>query len=480
MKKIYTIVLSVFFFAIVQAQTWNCFPPNQKSYYQFNRWSVTSIDLIVQDSLVVTGLGTKLLFRRAIQNPGAESCRSELFPLCNPNYSPYFLDSLELNSDTLTYIFGNDTVYFLQNVQPGQSWGINPSGLIGITCDSVRSELIFGQLDSVKYFHTLGINPPNQIRQSKRFGFLDFIYFNELGNSLATPYHLAGAQDLSGTYGFQPPQFFDYLPYHVGDILKWDWWHDGSPTWTWSYHFTYHDSITQVSLYQDSLVYEYDRIIVDSGNHVSYWPAQTEKFTRNRFGNLLNSPAGDVGISGFDDNLFSSESFILNSSYYNIGADTVQVNNWIERNFSWFSNDLDSPCTVVQIIDGISPYYLFNTHQGLVQDWEYGQGFNLFTTLIGARINGVVYGDPDIDTGIEGPASSPISIYPNPCVDIVTVKTGNRQYDRFEIHDIFGRLLTTEPCLSDLSRINLSQFPSGVYLLKCIGKNSVTEKIVKY
>src|SRR3989337_1816401 len=93
------------------------------------------------------------------------------------NFDPYFLDSLRINTDTTFYLDQGYNIYFLPNAQVGQSWSFTTFGNITISCDSIVAENIFGQPDSVKYFHTSGAMLNQQIRLSKRFGFLDFVPF---------------------------------------------------------------------------------------------------------------------------------------------------------------------------------------------------------------------------------------------------------------------------------------------------------------
>ncbi len=461
------------------AQDWSCFQPNQKSYYQFSDWQGEAIDLIVQDSSILNGSESTLYFKRKIENPGAESCRDEIFQFFETaNHDPYFLDSLLISTDTTFNLDNGYVIYFLPNAQAGQSWSFTTFGNITISCDSIVAENIFGLPDSVKYFHTSGAMLAQQIRLSKRFGFLDFVpFYNFASTATIRPYHLDGVQDSSSQFGFFPPQFFDYLPYHAGDVLKWDFHHDGSASWSPSFHYTYRDSITQVVIYPDSLVYSFDRIQVDSGNHISYIAGLERTFSRSHFGNLLDSPPNNIGISGNNGGL-NSFGLYFTSPYY-ISPDTVQLSDWIERNFRWTNMNLDTPCIVQEIIGGVSDYYSFNTHQGMVKEEYDGHGFDRIYTLIGARINGVVYGNPYLTVGIPQMKTAYIQIYPNPCTDVLNLNSPTNEYDQIDVIDLCGRAIISLQCNKGMNLINVRDLPSGVYTFQLIGVSIFSQKFVK-
>ncbi len=481
MKKILIIFSLTLIRLSLIAQDWECFPSNQRSYYQFTRYNGEAIDLIVQDSTKIDSASTALYFRRYEVNPGAESCRPELFTyLEQVPYSNYaFIDSLLQVGDTIKYFRYGDTVLFLSKANPGESWSFNTYGLITITCDSIRTDSVFGQVDSVKYFHTAGAMPMHQIRLSRSYGFLDFIpFYYFLSSSGIVPYHLVGLEKNLIQQGFQPPHFFDFLPYHAGDILKWDFHVDGM-LWSPSYHFTYRDSITQVLLFSDSLIYTYDRTKVDSGNNVSVLNSQTMKFTRSNFGNMLDSPPNDLGIFIYDPAYY--ESYIHFASTYNIFPDTILSDNWIERNFQWTNNTLrnDSSCTVVEIIDGIGSAYSFNTHQGMVYENYYGQSNNWLTTLTGAKINGVTYGDPSLSVGINSVRVVDLHLYPNPFRDRLNISINTAEFDYIELIDLYGHLIHSQKWIKGMNQINASGLPAGIYVLRLVGSNTIRSLVLK-
>lgn len=482
MKYISAILFFQLFLFNAFSQGWNCFPPNQKSYYQFSVYQSDEVDLIVQDSTRQDSLGTTLFFRRHELNPGAESCRNELLLFYGFNYYPNqaFIDSAKVLGDTSFYYSVHDTVFFLANAQVGQSWTQTTFGTFTITCDSIISDTLYGQSDSVKYFHSSGAVQVPHISLSKNFGFLNFVPFLYFAwNTPPVLYQLVGLQNSGFQTGFQPPHFLDYLPYHVGDILKWDYFFDGR-FWFPSYHFFYSDSITQVDVYADSLVYYYDRIKLDTGNNVFYIPGQTMKFDRLNFGNLLESPPNDFGLS--DRNPFGqNDPGIYVASAYQIQQDTVLLNSMIERTFNWHSSFIyhDTACVIIEAVDGIQDAYAFNTHQGLVREDYYGQTTDTHYTLVGARINGITYGDPYIHVGIEEQLASTLRIYPNPFDDYLNIEDKYNVWTQLEITDLFGRIIISQSLDGEKQLLNLEGLPVGCYILSLKGDKKTSRLIIK-
>jgi hypothetical protein len=482
MKIIYTILLLLNLTIISKGQTWQCFPENQKSYYQFDGFEGLSIDFVTQDSTVINGSETTLYFKRKIQIPGDSDCTSVLRAYYfNMNYGSLVLDSLTLKFDTVVFNYSS-LCYFLPNAYVGQSWTMHTFGTITITCDSIIAENIFGSSDSVKYYHTTGAINGKIIRLSKTFGFIDYIPFIYLCNNWSfAMMHLIGASNTNGQYGFQSPQFLDYLPYHAGDLLKWDLFIDGSSTWSPSYHFTFYDSITQVISFTDSMIINYDRIAVDSGNNISNQPGQTRKFTRDDFGGLLDAVPNDLGLGPGETGIIGAKG-IYNNSYLFPLPDTVQVDTSISRGFRWTHFDFDlSTCTVYEILDGVAPEYIFNTHLGLTNENLYGQSTVLYTTLVDARLNGITYGDPNFTLGVEKLNLVNYELYPNPTTGHITISLTGKQSDiKVIVTNSFGQEIPIDENYNG-SFIDFDiKANKGLYFIKINsnGKSSVF-KVVK-
>ena len=75
---------------------------------------------------------------------------------------------------------------------------------------------------------------------------------------------------------------------------------------------------------------------------------------------------------------------------------------------------------------------------------------------------------------------SSISVFPNPTIGIITIKTSFSEKTTIEISDVLGKKIVQTTFSSSENSINLNQFPKGVYFLKATSgnKNSTTQKIV--
>ncbi len=74
-----------------------------------------------------------------------------------------------------------------------------------------------------------------------------------------------------------------------------------------------------------------------------------------------------------------------------------------------------------------------------------------------------------------------IECYPNPTVGIINVKAREINIDKVEVVDILGKTLENFiPIASDLIRVDLTNYPNGIYLIKFSCKNGVvTQRVIK-
>jgi hypothetical protein len=435
MRFLSIIVFMTLIAEIAFSQQWNCFPPYQKSYYQFESDNITSIDMTVQDSTVINGPQEKLYFKSKIPFGDDTSCinivRNFYF------YYPHFYnnhvtpDSLWRVNDTIYY---SSQIYFLPCAIAGQVWTLNTTPTISFTCDSIVSEVVFGVTDSIKYFHISGVINGQIFRLSKQFGFLEFIAFCDLLNPVSfRKLYLIGIEDTVSQHGFYSPTFHDYFPYQVGDLLKWDYFFDNTSTWTFSYHNTFYDSITQVLNFPDSVVISYDRIQVDASYQVWHY-AESRTFRRYEFGYLLESPPCDLGMSIRD--IYNK--WLYNTSYIQMTPDTVLSDTSVTRHFYWSHSYMDINCEIDQMVDGFNPEYTFNTNLGLTQElYDWYNSRNIFT-LISARIGGNRYGDPNFYVGVESINLSKTKLYPNPTNGYITLDFPQIISVEISIYDMYG------------------------------------------
>ncbi len=461
------------------SQQWHCFPPNQKSYYRFDLNNITSIDMTVQDSSVINGPQQKLYFKRKIPFDGDTACTNTVrdfyfnwYNVFNNYVTP---DSLWSVNDTIYY---NSQIYFLPGAAAGQAWTLNTTPAITFTCDSIVSETVFGVTDSIKYFHISGAINNQIFRLSRQFGFLEFIAFSDLQNPITfKKLYLIGIEDTISQQGFTPPSFHDYFPYQAGDLLKWDYFVDNSPTWTYSYHNTFYDSITQVLNFPDSVVISYDRTRVDTGNQV-WHSAESRIFRRNEFGYLLESPPCDIGLSIQDG--YNYDNWLYYTSYIKMTPDSVLSDTSVSRHFYWSHKYMDYACSLDEMIDGYNPEYIFNTNLGMtleLYDW-YNSRNSL--TLISARIGGNLYGDPNIHVGIEPINLSKIKLYPNPTNGKINLDFPGKMNVEISIYDLQGiEIYRKDHSVASGINLDIPGVP-GLYFIRLkSGSQSINFRVVK-
>ncbi|HLG38223.1 MAG TPA: T9SS type A sorting domain-containing protein, partial [Chitinophagaceae bacterium] len=75
---------------------------------------------------------------------------------------------------------------------------------------------------------------------------------------------------------------------------------------------------------------------------------------------------------------------------------------------------------------------------------------------------------------------NPITIWPNPANDIIRI-AGNNFYTKAQIADLSGRIFSETKLQGNVSTINISKLPVGIYLVKIQTDNGAaySQKIVK-
>ena len=500
MKKL-LLLLTVLISRTASAQNWNLFPLNQKSYYyEHTPWD-DYVDLYLMDSVKVSGQDTILYSRRNLNLQGAGTCYIDTLQSMNWSQNNlYYMDSLVQRNDTIFYLSNLSTTpfYFLPHATVGQSWTVsstyvnNDYNQITITCSSIQVQTFFGITDSVKIFTmTPNGTSTNQtpvsnfvMRLSKSHGLIEyvpfilFLYHPFYVNF--TSFQLIGIDSAGNVSGYRQPKLHDYFHLSVGDILLWQRIFDPDNWMQASWMEYYQDSITQVLIANDSVIYTFDRARQDSDNVITYQYGMTSKFLKTEFENIIETPPNWIGLG---NNRFSSyytaphnnvlywQSSIIGLK---IGIDTTSI-------FS-FSNSAYSVdtinCQPHQVLD-ISFGFTVDTRAGVNQYCYYNFAYDC-VTLIGSLINGQQIGN--ISLSVKGPISSNISslqIIPNPSSDLITIRNlPTSQITTCVIYDSFGRLVKHES-ISDNS-LSVKYLSNGLYLIRIsTDKGTTSGKFVK-
>jgi plastocyanin len=84
-------------------------------------------------------------------------------------------------------------------------------------------------------------------------------------------------------------------------------------------------------------------------------------------------------------------------------------------------------------------------------------------------------------TGLEDiPGQTDISIFPNPAIDLITVRAGKYLLGaQYSLTDQYGRQMLVGKIDSETISINISQLNNGIYLLNVAGQKRRSLKVVK-
>ncbi|QIA09909.1 T9SS type A sorting domain-containing protein [Draconibacterium halophilum] len=74
-----------------------------------------------------------------------------------------------------------------------------------------------------------------------------------------------------------------------------------------------------------------------------------------------------------------------------------------------------------------------------------------------------------------------IAVYPNPAKDFINISIDEVGFeDSYSIYDLSGKALVQGQITSSFTRVDLSELPSGIYLLKVLNFDKLTvNKIIK-
>lgn len=76
--------------------------------------------------------------------------------------------------------------------------------------------------------------------------------------------------------------------------------------------------------------------------------------------------------------------------------------------------------------------------------------------------------------------SNKISVYPNPVTDFLTIEIENTENTVYGLYDVAGKLIQSQPCESNETKISMDNLPAATYLLVVSdNKQTKTFQIIK-
>ena len=204
-----------------------------------------------------------------------------------------------------------------------------------------------------------------------------------------------------------------------------------------------------------SILCSYSWLVVDSAGVDGNYSAFMEKprIDSNTVDHLL-SPAivtpGDYKVvwQACTQNAFNSDSYTLSVGGVTF-SDTV-------NSTAWQSNEV-----LFSVAEGDTVRLDF------IHESNFSSGGVLIDNIVVERVSGV--GIDDFST------TQTVNVYPNPTNGHITI-TGMSEGGRVELYDATGRLVK----VSIHPQINISAYPAGVYILRCISSDGVvTRRVIK-
>lgn len=462
--------------AYLFSQNWSLFPTDQRSFYQ--NTATGNIVFTELDSSIESPAAEKNIFDEfpAIENAG--DCESYITDVVTDGMiscpvGPAFpsLDSIVYRNDT-AHIYGAGILYdmfFLPKAKVNDSWHILPAtDNILIKCTAVDTQSIFGITDSVKIFSFYKpagstILSVYKMVLSKNYGllnFVDFIYLT-VHTETSTPvyYNLKGMEHGGSVYGFKLPVFTDYFPYAEGDKLFWQYHlYNPAPDAYVNYIYYRNDSITEKTIYADSIVFRYNAVRKETSGDISYLYDQKNVFIRSEFEPLLFSAPEWLSVTYNMYGSFPSDMIDIWCTEPIVSDLSDSV---IYRTF-YTGSDLIIPddCWVGQTTDQ-SFGFSINTRAGIS---SYGRG-SMSTdetwTLIGSVVNGEENGITSIHDAEK--ANNILSIFPNPATSCIKIGLPENNYT-YKIYNCNGQLILSGMLKNDL--IDIAELAGGIYFLE--------------
>lgn len=501
MKKIF-LILFLLFTVQTFAADWDLFPRGQRSYFSYPEDTLMKVEVYAMDSVVGNGIDDILYFRKKLPFTAPSSCNLDSIRLAQWDGVPEFLiDSLVKKSDTVFYYSALSTLpfYFITSATVGQSWTItsdytgNDYNQITITCDSLILETFIGVTDSVKVFSMTanGVSsgqPPidnYKMKLSKNYGLIEFV---PLSRFIVHPYYklffemkLIGIESDSIQAYYKQPSFSDYFDLSPGDILFWDYdvYFFQAP-FPYGYHENYRDSITDVAVYPDSVIYTYDRMVEDTDMVITSYFNRRMYFVRSMLAPLVEAGPDWYAYGNIININSSSDPNNWNQYWF---ADTMTISIDSVNNDTTTAFTLHTYGASLNLLN-CNYTETFDYFNGITVDSKRGLTSIIVgpesMTLTGSRINGVQSGNITLNTNELPKKRTIIRVIPNPASFYFSLESDiNLANSEYSIYDLTGKLVAENKYNG--KQIDVSELTSGIYivLIKTINENGAGKLIIR-
>ncbi len=515
---------------LAEADNWDLFPFNQKTYYYFQTGDLETIAPYYMDyEEVNTNEVLQYPLRTYIESlgicypvapfGGTPKLNDVFFKSSSNNkiqayiHKPYFYPTeVPENIEEL-----QDTLFFYPHIEVGSSWEIHakafneeefPFTHLVITCSSANFEnIIEGVEDSTKTFHIQAFEGENaissdfdqvSIKLSKQYGLLEWTAFSEwFTYDLKTNITFAGIEAADGTIlGERTPLVEDFFPYEAGDTFTREIRRKKTNSMIIE---RYKHTITEVGRTDSSISYTYNREIskieiqTDTNDtlEISYTPIHTKTATEYYFPQqFIDMAYWELGIGELEGDInIGLSSSIKTLQLLRLADDICGT--------SYILSIEDIPCSfVIETTEGekicdtfclpsdcdMCQKKYYHSHLGLTALNPASSDLNhWYSGLIEASIGDCYFTNIKEETHF----ASQITLHPNPTQNRFLLQLQNPKQTlqnlQLKITDIHGRTLQQLPVLQSAIEIDLSDQPNGIYLVQVSdGTSWWTEKVVKY
>jgi len=471
------------------AQNWAPLNKNEKFNYRLTGAKTVSAQIKVDSAKLVNGDSVYYLNRIAKIN-----CDS-----CFEGYSitsnlPQFLQKQVTLKGNGVYNFTDTLNLALYALCPlNYSWLYDTTNGISAQMTDLDTDIIFGTVDSIR---TIQLSTGDTIILSKSYGIIRYPYKYGVVDSF---YTLTGIEGLN--VGEKLPNFKDMFNWNVGDIFE------------YSYYFSYSESLggatyngtmklTVKSKYQngDTLKYEVSQlsgllltglgrptytskivtdtlVFIDSVNHfANNYPNQLSDSNGYKFKDYFSS--GGISTPGYT--YFGSDS--TGKTTIQLYQPTVYDTLITERvAYSYINVVPPNTGTYTQGL-GITAYNFCNDYDASIYGYGYTEAWGMTAYRKGNDTVGTLTPDSVLQaTATTAPQpQQQAKVYPNPANNYITVALKDIQQSTITLNNLQGQLIKKENTNSNLTTIDISELPAGMYLLS-ITTETGTEyvKVVK-
>ena len=391
--------------------------------------------------------------------------------------APQFLQRKMIKKSTGEIIFTDTSTFIIKpNCSLGDSWIFDSLNNISAQIIDVGYLPILGNDDSVK---TIKLSSSDTIILSKNYGIIKF----SVSYLHSKKYYLAGIEGLN--LGLNIPKLEDYLIFNIGDVFEY---YTKSEHLTPSVYSSYYSSsnykytITSKSINNDTISYNINFLKLSS--------------TPNGYG-IPHTLIYECGSSQFI--LIKNQYSYLN--FYNkeyVGNDSI-----FRQLYFFHNNELDADGKALSRLFGPSHdndiVYVYNQFAYSYISYLEGKGlYNFFSahsdsyypiadrvdsTLVGCKINGIIYGElhPDsffIDPNDTVEAIEIYNVFPNPSTGKFTV-TIPPTTQEIQIFNSIGNRIVKREDLYQKSSVDFELLNNGVYIIQIItDEQNIKKKLI--